>query len=74
MVEQHLQLSHERFPLEKFKRDLYLDDLIGERKTSAEVLHLNKTSQTIFEANFELHKWHSNDPDLETSYARSEKA
>jgi hypothetical protein len=29
---------------------------------------LKETSQTIFgEANFELHKWHSNDPDLETT-------
>jgi hypothetical protein len=68
VVEQHLQLCQRRFPaeVEEIKRNLYVDDLIGGGETSTKALHLKETAQTIFgEANFELHKWHSNDPNLE---------
>ena len=70
VIEQHLELCQERFPheVEEIRRSLYVDDLIGGGETPAKALHLKETSQTIFgEANFELHKWHSNDPDLETT-------
>ena len=72
VVEQHLQQFQERFPakVEEIKRNLYVDDLISGGETSPRAMRLKETTQTIFgEANFELHKWHSNDPDLEAAAA-----
>ena len=44
-----------------------MDDLISGGKTVAETENLKKSCVTIFgTARFELHKWHSNDPALET--------
>ena len=70
VVEQHLQQIQERFPaeVEEIKRNLYIDDLISGGETSPRAMHLKETAQTIFgEGNFVLHKWHSNDPDLEAA-------
>ena len=77
MVEQHLQQFQERFPakVEEIKRNLYVDDLISGGETSPRAMRLKETTQTIFgEANFELHKWHSNDPDLEAAAAAAAAA
>ena len=67
MVEQHLEQFQEKFPaeVEKIKQKLYVDDMINGEETPPKAMHLKETAKTIFgEANFELHKWHSNDPDL----------
>ena len=72
VVQQHLQQFQERFPakVEEIKRNLYVDDLISGGETSPRAMRLKETTQTIFgEANFELHKWQSNDPDLEAAAA-----
>ena len=53
--------------VEEIRRSLYVDDLISGGKTVAETENLKKSCVTIFgTARFELHKWHSNDPALET--------
>lgn len=59
--------------MEETLRSVHVDDLITGGPTVRETQHLKESAQTIFsEAQFELHKWHSNVPALETDTLREE--
>ena len=69
-LQQHLESLKERYPkeVEEIKRSLYVDDVITGGETKDRVHKLKETAVAVFgEAQFELHKWHSNKPDLETN-------
>ena len=68
VIKQHLQ----RYKLvnlelvEEIERIKYEDDLISGGKTTNQASEFKMTSTIIFvEATFELHKWHSNNRELE---------
>ena len=69
-VEVHFQTSKEFFPeetVEEIKESLYVDDLISGGYTKEEVLQLKTASINLMkDGGFELHKWHSNIPELES--------
>ena len=47
-------------------KSLYIDDVISGTDTGDQGCNLKEVSVTVFgEAGFELHKWHSNVPELE---------
>ena len=49
--------------VEEIKKSLYVDDVITGGETTAKVHKLKELAVTAFgEAQFELHKWHSNEP------------
>ena len=77
VLREHLELCRERFPaeVEEILRSLYGDDLITGGPTVRETQHLKESAQTIFsEAQFELHKWHSNVPVLENDTLQEERS
>ena len=48
-------------------KSLYVDDIISRGNTTAEVQGLKKTITSMFaKAKFTMHKWNSNDPQLES--------
>ena len=64
----HLDECEREYPHEVgvIKASLYVDDLILGADTVQEVEHLKTSASEIFnKAKFTLHKWHSNQPDLE---------
>jgi len=68
VIEQHLNNCKQNYPEEvkEIKQSLYVDDLITGGTTVSQVYQLKETAKTIFQqAQFELHKWHSNIPELE---------
>ena len=69
-LKQHLNGLRERYPkeVEEIEKCLYVDDIITGGCTNDEVLNLKETTISVFEeATFELHKWHSNEPQLESA-------
>ena len=71
-IEQHLAGygNQARELIEEIKRSLYVDDLISGGYNSDEVRNFKTKATEIFtEAGFELHKWHSNDKELESEDA-----
>ena len=70
VIDQHLDTWSEKRPdiVSEIKKNLYVDDLIS-GGTSIAKARENKTAATeIFaDAAFELHKWHSNVPELESA-------
>ena len=61
--------------LEKISCDLYVDDLITGDTNVENVKHVKETAIEIFQkADFELHKWHSNIPELESEVKPSDKS
>ena len=61
--------------VEKISRDLYLDDLITGDTNVEKAKHFKETAIDIFQkADFELHKWHSNVPELESEVKPSDKS
>jgi hypothetical protein len=69
VIEQHLENCKSENPeiVEEIKRSLYVDDLIGGGETTSKAQNLKESAISIRgEACFELHKWHSNEPILET--------
>jgi hypothetical protein len=69
-LKQHLNGRRERYPkeVEEIEKCLYVDDIITGGCTNDEVLNLKETTIFVFEeATFELHKWHSNEPQLESA-------
>lgn len=65
----HLENLRERYPVEveEILRSLYVDDIISGGSTTDEVQDLKKTIASVFgEAKFTMHKWNSNDPQLES--------
>ena len=66
----HLESLKGRYPseVEEIMKNLYVDDVITGGETTGKVRKLKETAVAMFgEAQFELHKWHSNEPELEAS-------
>lgn len=82
-LQQHLESYKNQYPEEVFQilKSLYVDDIISGGRDKIVVEKLKQLAIKLFgEANFILHKWHSNIPDLEgdtvpeedQSYAKSQ--
>ena len=68
VIKQHLQRYKLVSPelVEEIERIKYEDDLISGGETTNQASEFKMTSTIIFvEATFELHKWHSNNRELE---------
>ena len=68
-LEHHLHSVKDHYPEEvsEILRSLYVDDIITGMNTIDQVKHLKKSAISIFgQAQFQLHKWHSNFKELET--------
>ena len=53
---------------------MYVDDLVTEGGNLQEVEKIKSDSIELFKkGGFKLHKWHSNEPNLETNHLNSEK-
>ena len=56
--------------VEEIERSMYVDGLISGGETTKQALELKMTATRIFgQATFKLHKWHSNDRELEVETA-----
>ena len=76
-IAQHMENSRDEYPeeVEKISRDLYVDDLITGDTNVEKVKHLKETAIDIFQkGDFELHKWHSNIPELESEVKPSDES
>ena len=68
VVEQHLESWSDRLPesVAEILRSLYVDDLISGGPTVSRAKKLKDDAIAIFaDGGFQLHKWHSNAPELE---------
>ena len=68
-IEYHLDQYKEKDPelVEEIRRNLYIDDIIAGGESVSEVKEFKRGAIQVFgEAKFELHKWHSNVPELES--------
>ena len=68
VIEYHLDTWEEREPhaVAELRRSLYVDDLLSGGATVEETKELKEQAIEIFEdATFTLHKWQSNEPELE---------
>ena len=66
-LKQHSNGLRERYPkeVEEIEKCLYVDDIITGGCANDEVLNLKESTISVFEEDtFELHKWHSNEPQL----------
>ena len=69
-MEQHLESWSKRLPqsVAEILRSLYVDDLLSGGPTVTRANKLKADAVTIFsDGGFQLHKWHSNSPELEES-------
>ena len=69
VIQQHLENLQSRYPdsVNEIRRSLYVDDLISGWPTPEKAKCLKLEATEIFaDAKFELHKWHSNEKQLET--------
>ena len=69
VIQQHLESWQTRLPesAKEALRSLYVDDFISGAPTVSKAKQLKRETTEIFaDAKFELHKWHSNEPELET--------
>ena len=76
-IAQHMENSRDEYAeeVEKISRDLYVDDLITGDTNVKKVKHLKETAINIFQkADLELHKWHSDIPELESEVKPSDKS
>ena len=74
-IQQHLETWKSRLPesVSEVLKSLYVDDLISGAPTVPEAKQLKCEATEIFaDTKFELHKWHSNEPALETNCANYE--
>ena len=72
-----MENSRDEYPeeVEKISCDLCVDDLITGDTNVEKGKHLKETAIDIFQkADFELHKWHSNIPELESEVKPSDEA
>ena len=75
VVEHHLDSWEAREPelVADIRRSLYVDDLLSGKPTVASAMELKEGAIKIFEdAKFTLHKWHSNEPELEDNELKPE--
>ena len=75
IVERHLESWEECEPelVAEIRRSLYVDDLLSGKPTVAEAKDLKEGAIKIFQdAKFTLHKWHSNNPELESEQSSVE--
>ena len=69
-IKQHLENLLPTYPdaVKELLKSLYVDDLLSGRPTIEKARQLKREAIEIFaDANFELHKWHSNRKELETT-------
>ena len=60
--------------IRKIRDDMHVDDLVTGGESLQEVEKIKSDSIELFEkGGFKLHKWHSNEPNLETNDLNSEK-
>ena len=70
VIQQHLELWRPRLPesVSEALKSLYVNDFISSGPTVTDAKKLKRETAEVFaDARFELHKWHSNVPDLETT-------
>ena len=75
VIQQHLELWRPRLPesIREALKSLYIDDFISGDPTVTDAKKLKRETAEVFvDARFELHKWHSNVPDLETTSSDDE--
>ena len=68
----HLENLKAEYPgeVEEIMKSLYVDDVISGTDTVDQARNLKEVSVTVFgEEGFELHKWHSNVPEMEAEAA-----
>ena len=68
VINQHLTLWEVRYPefVEEIRKSLYVDDLLSGGATVQEAQTKKSKAKEIFQdAKFNLHKWHSNESELE---------
>ena len=68
VINQHLVSWEDRYPefIDEIRKSLYVDDLISGGATVEEAQMKKSMAREIFEdATFHLHKWHSNESELE---------
>ena len=68
-LESHFEKYRELFLalIERIKDDMYVDDMVTGGDNVREVKNIKSESIELFEkGGFKLHKWHSNEPQLET--------
>ena len=76
VIDQHLQSLEAKYPegVDEIRKSFYVDDLISGGETITKAQHLKGSARSIFgEAKFELHKWHSNVPALESEEPTTEE-
>ena len=68
VIERHLESLEAREPVNlRIRKSLYVDDLLSGKPTMMEAKELKEGAIKIFQdAKFTLHKWHANDPELES--------
>ena len=70
VIEKHLDTWSSKRPeiVRKIKRNMYVDDLISGATTVPKAREMKNAATMIFaDATFELHKWHSNVAELEST-------
>ena len=75
-IEEHLKSCQDEYPLEvkEVAKSLYVDDVITGANTVQHLQHLKDSAIAIFDkVKFQLHKWHSNAPELEDGTATSDE-
>ncbi len=76
VIDMHLSTWEDREPdiVAKLREELYVDDLISGSTTVAETREFKEKITEMFKDGcFNLHKWHSNDRELESDYLSEEE-
>ena len=76
VIDMHLSTWEDREPdiVAKLREELYVDDLISGSTTVAETCEFKEKITEMFKHGcFNLHKWHSNDRQLESDYLSEEE-
>ena len=74
-MKQHSQNYLNEYPIvaEKIQNDIYADDLVSADTNLTEVENLKQKSvELFFKGGFNLHKWHSDIPSLESDNTNKE--
>ena len=76
VIDAHLSNWDEREPevVAKLRKELYIDDLISGSTSVSKAKEIKEKATSIFEdACFKLHKWHSNERELEATQAQDHR-